>query len=66
MPNICVCSVIAGCAVVVETGVKVFRIIDINDQTEDFNADVALTMRWRDLTLVDSTPALQEFTSCCS
>lgn len=60
----------AGCAVVVENGVKVFRIIHINDQTEDFTADVALTMRWRDPTLanatstvvvLDSTPALQEF-----
>ena len=58
------------CAEIVTTSIKVFRIIDINDQTEDFTVDVALTMRWRDPTLanatstlvvVDSTPALQEF-----
>jgi len=57
-------------AEIVTTSMKVFRIIDINDQTEDFTVDVALTMRWRDPTLanatstlvvLDSTPALQEF-----
>jgi len=58
------------CAEIVTTSIKVFRIIDINDQTEDFTVDVGLTMRWRDPTLanatstlvvLDSTPALQEF-----